>query len=34
LVEGVEGQQETVRTGWLVHKEAKEAHLVTLYVLK
>ena len=32
LVTGVEGQQATVRTGWLVPSETNEAHLVTLYV--
>lgn len=32
LIEGPEGQQATVRTGWLVPAKTDEAHLVTLYV--
>jgi filamentous hemagglutinin len=32
LVEGMEGQQATIRTGWLVPAGTNEAHLVTLYV--
>lgn len=32
LIEGPEGQQATVRTGWLVPAETDAAHLVTLYV--
>lgn len=31
-VEGINGQQATVRTGWLVPSEIRIAHLVTLYV--
>jgi hypothetical protein len=34
LIEGIDGQQEIVRTGWLVPTDTKEAHLVTLYVVK
>jgi len=34
LIEGMEGQQEIVRTGWLVQTDVREAHLVTLYVIK
>ena len=34
LIEGMEGQQEIVRTGWLVPSDSREAHLVTLYVVK
>jgi len=32
LIEGIEAQR--VKTGWLIAPEAKEAHLVTLYVIK
>ena len=34
LVEGTEGQQALVRTGWLIPPGTSEAHLVTLYVRK
>ena len=34
LIEGTETQQERVKTGWLIPKDAREAHLVTLYVIK
>jgi hypothetical protein len=34
LVEGMEGQQATIRAGWLVPAGTNEAHLVTLYVKK
>ncbi len=34
LVEGTEGRQAIVRTGWLVPPETRTAHLVTLYVKK
>ncbi len=34
LIEGIEAQQEMVKTGWLIPPDAKEAHLVTLYVIK
>jgi len=34
LVEGIEGQQAIVKTGWLVPNKARKAHLVTLYVKK
>ncbi len=34
LIEGVEAQQENVKTGWLIPPDAKEAHLITLYVIK
>jgi len=34
LVEGTTGQQAVVGTGWIVLTEAREAHLVTLYVKK
>lgn len=33
-VEGTEGQQATIRTGWLVPLESREAQLITLYVLR
>ena len=32
LIDGVEGRQATVRTGWFIPAETREAHLVTLYV--
>jgi filamentous hemagglutinin len=34
LVEGIAGQQATVRTGWLILSGTYDAHLVTLYVRK
>jgi len=34
LIEGTQGQQATVRTGWLVSSEDDKAHLVTIYVKK
>jgi hypothetical protein len=33
-VTGTEGQQEIVRTGWLVASGSDEARLITLYVLR
>lgn len=34
LIEGMEGQQEKVLTGWLIPTDTTEAHLVTLYIVK
>lgn len=34
LIEGVEAQQEIVKTGWLIPPDTREAHLVTLYVIR
>lgn len=34
MIEGIEGQQAVVRTGWLVPPASRQAHLVTLYVRK
>ena len=34
MIEGIEGRQATVRTGWLVPPVSDQAHLVTLYVRK
>ncbi|MBF0389840.1 MAG: hypothetical protein HQK71_07010 [Desulfamplus sp.] len=33
-VQGTEGREAVVRTGWLIHPETKEANLVTLYIRK
>lgn len=33
-VEGVEGQQATVRTGWFIPPGSYQAHLATLYIKK
>lgn len=32
LIEGTQGQQATVRTGWLVSSQDDKAHLVTLFI--
>ncbi len=34
LVNGTEGRNAVVRTGWIIPPESAEAHLVTLYVRK
>ncbi len=34
MIEGTEGQQEKVRTGWLVPAENDNAYLVTMYIIK
>ena len=34
LVEGIEGQKVTVKTGWLISNNTREANLITLYVKK
>lgn len=34
VIIGTEGQQEAVRTGWIVQPESDMARLVTLYVLR
>ncbi len=34
LIQGTEGREAIVRTGWLVPPGAREARLVTLYVKK
>lgn len=34
LVEGTQGQQATVRTGWVVPSQSDKAYLATLYVIK
>ncbi len=33
-VEGIEGQQATIRTGWFVPPGSDQAHLATLYIKK
>ncbi|WP_462267836.1 DUF6883 domain-containing protein [Desulfobacter sp.] len=32
-VQGTEGRQAPVRTGWIIYPDTKDAHLVTLYIL-
>ena len=34
LIEGVEAQQEMVKTAWLIPPDTKEAHLITLYIIR
>ena len=34
VVEGVAGQQATIRSGWIVPPHSRQAHLVTVYVKK
>ncbi len=34
LVEGTEGRNAVIRTGWIIAPGSREAHLVTLYVRK
>lgn len=33
LVQGTEGRKAIVRTGWIIHPDSRESHLVTLYVV-